>query len=351
MKFRTTNLFMGQMIRFNLLPIIFLLISSQIIGQTKLAQTGFGFLSVSTDAKASGMGEAVTTNNSIETSMYFNPAGLAEMTSKIYAGVSQMEWIADIKYFSASAAYSPFEGKYGVFGINFMNIDYGKFDFTRVANNEQGFEDITGMPKPYAYDVNLTYGIRLSEEFSVGGRIKYAYQNLGESEIPIHRQVIVDSILVPDTSIVKKKYSLDVLAFDFGTIYKTGFKSLTFGMSVTNFSRELKYERESFQLPLTFKFGISMNLMDFFPSLAESNSLILAIDAVHPRSYPEYLNIGGEYTFMQMIALRAGYITNHDDFGISFGFGIHKFGFNFDYSWLAHKVFNNIQRFSVGFSL
>ena len=158
-------------------------------------------------------------------------------------------------------------------------------------------------------------------------------------------------MLTTDTTYAIKDYSLNVIAFDFGTIYKTGLKSLAFGMSINNFSREIAYERESFQLPLTFRFGISMNIMDFIPSMSEYNSLVLSIDAVHPRSYTEFLNIGGEYIFMKTFALRAGYVTKQDDYGLTLGLGITKFGFAFDYSYTSHKVFNNIQRFSFSFSL
>ncbi len=328
----------------------FIFISSA-VSQVKLAQTGFGFLEVSTDARATGMGEAVTTIDGTATSMFYNPAGIAGMSSLVEAGFSQLKWIADIKYFSGSIAFAPFSGDYGVIGLHFVRVNYGDFNFTSIANNEQGFVDISGYPEPYAYALQFVYGKEISQEFSVGGRIKYANQNLGQSQVPVYTQVIRDSVLTTDTSYAVKDYSLDVLAFDFGTIYKTGFKSLAFGMSISNFSREIAYERENFQLPLTFRFGISMNLMDFVPSMSEYNSLVISIDAAHPRSYPEFLNIGGEYTFMKTFAIRAGYVTNQDDYGLTLGLGITKFGFAFDYSYTSHDVFNNIQRFSFSFSL
>ncbi|MCL5027905.1 MAG: PorV/PorQ family protein, partial [Bacteroidetes bacterium] len=205
--------------------------------------------------------------------------------------------------------------------------------------------------EPYALAVQLVYGKELSEEFSVGGRIKYANQNLGNSMVPVYNQVIKDSVLTTDTTYAVNNYSLNVLAFDFGTIYKTGLKSLAFGMSISNFSREIAYERESFQLPLTFRFGISMNIVDFIPGMAENNSFVVSIDAVHPRSYSEFLNIGGEYIFMKTFSLRAGYVTKQDDYGLTLGLGVSKFGFAFDYSYTPHKIFNNIQRFSLSFSL
>ncbi len=337
-----------------LLIIIFLLqifLIDSAYSQVKLAQTGFGFLDVSTDARATGMGEAVTTVGGTATSMFYNPAGLADMNSSVEAGVSQMTWIADIKYFSGSLAYAPLGGAYGVIGLEFIRVNYGEFKFTSVASNEQGFLDIGGYPEPYAYALQLVYGKQISDAFSVGGRVKYANQNLGSSQVPVYNQVIKDSILTTDTSYVVKDYSLSVAAFDFGTIYKTGLKSLAFGMSISNFSREIAYERENFQLPLTFRFGISMNVIDLIPSIADFNTLIISIDAVHPRSYTEFMNIGGEYIFMNTFALRAGYVTKQDDYGLTLGLGITKFGFAFDYSYTSHKVFNNIQRFSFSFSL
>ena len=46
-------------------------------------------------------------------------------------------------------------------------------------------------------------------------------------------------------------------------IYKTGFKSLNLGMSIRNFSEEIKYIEEGFQLPLTFRIGASIDALDF----------------------------------------------------------------------------------------
>jgi hypothetical protein len=319
--------------------------------QQKLAQSGFQFLSVGTDARATGMGEAFTTIMGSSAALTYNPAGIAGISSIDLIG-SQMKWIADITYVSGTAAFTPFDGSYGVIGVSFLSVDYGDFDFTRVAQNDQGFEDIVGVPQPAAYVVGLGYGKALSDRFSVGGQVKYAYQSLGKSVVPVYSKVLVDSATIrTDTALVERDYSLNVLAFDFGTIYKTGLKSLAFGMSITNFSRELKYERESFQLPLTFKIGISMDLIDLVPSFAELHSFYISVDAVHPRSYYEYLNIGGEYSFMNTIVLRAGYITRHTDYDLTAGVGVRKFGLAIDYSYVPQKVFNNIHRISVRFTL
>ena len=320
--------------------------------QDKLAQTGFEFLSVGTDARATGMGEAFTTMEGSSTALLYNPAGLAGMTTFMDLSTNQLKWIADIKYLSGTIAFAPYDGRYGVVGVSVMSIDYGTFHFTRVAQNADGFLDIDGWPKPSAYVVGLGYGKALSNQFSVGGQVKFASQSLGKSYVPVYRTTTDASGQTKrDTTLEERDYSLGTLAFDFGTIYKTGLKSLAFGVSISNFSREIKYERESFQLPLLFKIGISMDLMDLVPNLGEDHSFFVSVDAVHPRSYAEFLNIGGEYVFSKTVALRVGYITHHTDYGLTAGLGVRKFGVAVDYSYMPHKVFNDIQRFSVKFSL
>ncbi len=320
--------------------------------QQKLAQTGFMFLSVNTDARATGMGEAFTTVEGSATSLFYNPAGIAGMSSFLDVSINQMTWIADIRYLSGAVAIAPAEGQYGVIGLTFTTVNYGEFKFTRVAPNEQGFEDITDFPNPSAYVVGLGYGKTLTDRFAVGGSVKYAYQSLGKSIVPVYTQVIPDSgAPTIDTTNVVRDYNLSVLAFDFGTTFKTGLKSLVFGMSVSNFSREIRYERESFQLPLTFKIGISMDMMDLIPGATENHSLWVSVDAVHPRSFAEYLNIGGEYTFLKTLILRAGYITGHTDYDLTAGVGLRKFGFGLDYSYVPQKIFKDIHRVSLRFTM
>ena len=43
----------------------------------KLAQTGFQFLSVNSDARGGGMADAMTSSHNNSVSMFFNPAGLS----------------------------------------------------------------------------------------------------------------------------------------------------------------------------------------------------------------------------------------------------------------------------------
>ena len=87
------------------------------------------------------------------------------------------------------------------------------------------------------------YAKAFTDRFSVGGQIKYAKQDLGNSVASV----------VGEGEYTRVENSEGVVAFDFGMFYKTGFKSLNFAVSARNFAREISYAEESFQLPLTLR--------------------------------------------------------------------------------------------------
>jgi len=326
------------MISKHCLLLIILLLFSTTFAEEKLAQTGFQFLSVATDARAGALGDAMTSLELGSASLFFNPAGMARMDGRFELLANQNQWIADITYNSYAVSFNPSGGRYGVFGLSFVSVDYGDVEGTMVWANEQGYID-TEIMNPSAFSAGLGYAKSLTDKFSVGGQIKYAGQQLGKSM----------TTLGDDSLIVKKNLAF-ATAVDFGTLYRTGFKSLVFGMTVRNFSNEIKFEKEAFQLPLTFRLGLSMDLMDFLPAFS-GHSMLLSVDASHPRSYPEQLMVGLQYGFQEMLFLRLGYEGNHDENDISFGFGISRFGLSFDYAYTPYGVFDNVQRMTLRFAL
>lgn len=326
--------------------LINLTFTSFIFGQQqKLAQTGMKFLSLSLDARASGFGSAITADEAGVSSIFYNPAGIARLDNLASISLGRVMYIADINYNYAGIALAPFNGDYGVIGISFMNVDYGNLQGTVRANNDQGFVDV-GNFSPSAYALGIGYSKALSEKFAVGGDVRIVHQDLGTSVVNTDA----------NGGYISEDNKTNVLAFDFGIIYKTGFKSLDFGMDVRNFSREVQYKTESFQLPLEFKIGIAMNVFDLLDNVdKDMHSLLICVDASHPRDYPEQISFGGEYTFMKLISLRVGYVAPTDVEGIDAGIGIkHSFSgynFSFDYSFTQNKVFSSEHRFTLGFAL
>lgn len=322
----------------------------------KLAQTGFQFLSVVSDARAAALGEAMTSLRTGSSALFFNPASLSDMDGILDITASTNQWIADIRHVTFSAAFNPAHGDFGCFALSVQSVDYGELLGTRVSvANPLGYED-TGVFSLKALALGIGYAKQLTDRFSAGGHVRWVHQDLGQSTIATNiREVYpgTDSAYrVADASVVDNK--LSPLVFDFGTRFKTGLGSLVFGMSVRNFSTDVSYASEGFQAPLMFTLGISMDLMDLSDLIGErptGQQLYCSIDASHHRDHPEQVKVGLEYGFMNLLSLRAGYASsNNDETGFSYGIGVSQFGFSFDYAYTRYGIFGTVHRMTARFS-
>ncbi len=312
----------------------------------KLAQTGFKFMNVSADPRAVAMGEAVTSVTGNSMAQFYNPAGMARMTSFTHVAFSTTQWIADINHQHASLSFAPFNGDYGVLGFSLHTVDYGLIEGTVLDPSQpDGYSEL-GDVSPTAFSVGAGYARALSDRFSVGGNINFVHQDLGKT--PLTTAGITDASKRPSNTV-------EVLSFDFGMLYNTGYKSLNFAMSVRNFSKEVKFQREGFQLPLIFRIGISMNAMEFITDDKGADQLLLSVDATHPRDYPEQINIGAEYTLLNLVAVRTGYMFNNDENGFTAGVGIRHtvegISAGIDYAYAPFGIFGNVNRLSIQLSL
>jgi hypothetical protein len=308
----------------------------------KRAQTGMKFLAFSVDARAAALANAATVDmSSGAVGLFYNPAtvGWQDKTFSVAAGRTQ--WIADINYNAFAVSYQPGKGEYGVFGVSFMNVDAGEIIGTALDASERGFR-FTNSYTPTAWVLGIGYSKKLSDKFSFGAQAKYVSENLATA------------LISTTNGDEYKKYEESTFAADFGIIYRTGFKSLALGMAARNFAPEVKYEEENFELPLTFRIGVSMDLLDFTTRDPDRHSLMLRVDTERPRDFSEQVKVGAEYVFMNLFSLRAGYVTPTDEEGISLGGGLHKnfdtFGFMLDYSYTSFGVFDNVNRFTAKFS-
>jgi hypothetical protein len=302
--------------------------------QNKVGQTGLQFLKVDPNARAAGMGGAVNQASYDASAMFYNPAGMSKNEKEFDFLANQTQWIADIDYTSLALAKT-FEDV-GTFGVSAIITDYGDILGTRVSSTDpRGYTEI-GNLNVNAYTIGVAYARNISEQFSIGGQVKYVYQELGHS-------------LLSDNTI--KNNSVDGYGFDFGTIFYPGWHSFRFGVSARNFGQELTYEQESFELPLTFTIGVAMDVMDFVDT--ESQNLLLTVDAVHPRDFGERIHFGLEYTFLSMFALRGGYKVNYDveDYALGVGFfkDFGEFLVKVDYAYSNMKFFDGINRLTIGF--
>ncbi|OGB63743.1 MAG: hypothetical protein A2Y94_06305 [Caldithrix sp. RBG_13_44_9] len=303
----------------------------------KIAQTGMKWLSIPIGARGAALGGAYTAMSDDITSIFWNPAGIA-YTEGGHVFLNQTKWIADINVNVGALTYQ--YKNWGVIGLSYAAADWGTLHGTQLANNAQGFEE-TGDFSPTNWALGFSYARKISDAFALGGNVKYLYEKLGAGNIG-------NFGTDPDEFTAK----MNLFAFDVGTYYYTGFKDLRFAMSFQNFSAEKKYRTEQFPLPLTFKFGVAMDMFQFINEESNHHAMF-AIDAIHPRDYSERLHFGLEYSFRNMVFLRGGYKTNYDEEDLSLGAGLHYglggLAFTLDYGYVMFKNFDAVQMFSFDF--
>ncbi len=264
---------------------------------------------------------------------------MANINSKFSATVGAVQWITDINHNSAAFIYRPSDGKFGVFGMNVISVDYGDIQSTVFDGNEsKGYRD-NGFINPVAMVFGFSYANAITDQFSVGANFRYAKQDLGA----------VVTGFDGSGGFTSNSYSASTGVLDFGILYKTGFESLNFAMAIRNFSPEVTYDEESSELPLTFKIGISMDIFDLTD--LEDHSLLISIDANSPRDFDEQLLFGLEYSFINRFIVRGGYGFPKEEEKLAFGFGIKQpFGgidLSVDYSYTQFGVFGEVNRISV----
>ena len=83
----------------------------------KIAQTGFQFLSVRSDARANGMAGALNAVECGSAAIYYNPATLGFMNGTMDVTASYNNWIAGIKHNSFTGAFNIAGGRYGAVAV------------------------------------------------------------------------------------------------------------------------------------------------------------------------------------------------------------------------------------------
>ena len=324
---------MKKLHTFNLIPVLvltllcsFTIAQDDDLGTDKLAQTGMKFLSFSPDARAAALGDAVTAKTGGASSLFYNPAGMARIEG-MNLSAGQANWIAGITYNAVSVAYA---SDAGVFGISVMNVDYGEIQGTIRSSNTAGYAD-TELFTPTANVVGLGYAIAPTDRFSVGGQVKFVNEKLGNAYLDTDGSVEgIESL------------DMDAVAYDFGLMYQMDWKNLMIAMSARNFSESLKYAEEAFELPLTFRMGVAVDVIE---------NLSLSFVNERPRDYFSTTRVGFEYSLMGMLAVRAGYVTPTDEAGINLGVGFQLAGFNVDVAYTDFGVFDPVTRVGVQFTL
>ena len=315
---------------------------------TKSGTTVAQFLKIGVDARSTAMGNAGVGLTSNLSSMFWNPAGLATLKG-VGVQFGNHDWLAKMKHQYIFTGIS-LPGA-GVLGFGVISLSSPE-DLVRTVVKPEG----TG-EKFSTNDlaVNLSYAQSLTDKFSLGGSIKYIQQNIWHA-------------------------TAHTFAADIGALFTTPFNGIRLGASISNYGGKMKLEgrdqkisvdpdpvnqgnvefinanleTESFPIPLYFRVGLSGELIN-----SSNLKLTYGIDALHPNDNSEYLNLGMEAVFSDLVSVRAGYPSLFKEESIegpTFGAGLNyriwqtATMIKIDYSVADYGPLGAVKRLSIGFN-
>jgi len=338
-----------------LITALFLTICIGRLSAQQVGTSSLQFLKIMPTARATAMGDAFVSLASGADATFWNPAGLTKSENQDITSTLTM-WLFDTK--QISLAYGLPLGDLGTLGFQLQYFDYGTMQETRVdaidlvvpAHGDPFFNPgLTGGTfTPYSYLLGLSYARAFTDKFSAGITVKYAMESLWADQAI----TLVNAETGERTSY--KTYA-DVVLFDFGMLYNTGFRSVQIGVSAQNFGPQVTFASVAHPAPLAFRLGVSANLLgqDALLFLDETNRLTMAYELFQPNDYQQQMHIGAEYALSDFLFLRAGYKYDYDSEGLTFGGGIQStlsgWPVKVDYSYgKMNEFLNNVHRISLG---
>ncbi|MDP7036992.1 MAG: PorV/PorQ family protein, partial [Candidatus Marinimicrobia bacterium] len=310
--------------------------------------TAAQFLKIGIGARGTAMGGAFAAIDGDISSMYWNAAGIASM-NRLETMFVDGDWLAGVRlqYLGFSIPIH----RIGVLGLSVTNLSVPE-DKVRTISEPEGTGEYWGARDLAA---NLSFARKLSDKFSIGGNIKYIQQTIWHA-------------------------SASTYAADLGALFETPFNGIRLGASINNYGGKMKLEgrdqkisvdpdplnqgnvefinanleTDQFPIPLIFRVGLSGELIN-----KQNLRLSYAIDALHPNDNSEYVNLGMETVFNNLVSIRAGYPSLYKEesiegptFGAGLNYRIWRTAtiLKVDYSFADFGPLGDVKRISIGFN-
>jgi len=240
--------------------------------------SGSQFLGIGMGARAMGMGGASVSVVDDGSSLYWNPAGLAGMSSRS-ASISHVSWLDDASY-----QYATFATPLGSSFIG-LALEQGGIDWDNTGDGAFEASDFSGA---------FAYARTLRPNLDVGAGLKFISSSLGEE-------------------------SGSAFALDLGMTYRLN-DAATLGASVRNLGSAMTFLDESDPLPAALAAGGSYRF----------KNVLLALDVEKVNDLQAATRLGVEYKPVQYVALRAGAVLEGESALSPMTGGV---GFNWDDRW------------------
>ncbi|QQS34700.1 MAG: PorV/PorQ family protein [Ignavibacteriales bacterium] len=257
-------------------------------------KSGLSFLKFGFGARNIAMGDAGASVSNDVTSLFYNPARLANQTGNEILFMHN-EWIQDVRS-EVLGVRSDIAGIPLAIGLNVSTV------------NDIEVRQIPGEPlskfNANFFFASLSTGFNILDELSFGVTAKYIYEG-----------IFVDEA--------------NGYAVDFGLNYKTVYDGLSVAGVVKNIGSMNDLRSEATKLPVeirlgpAYTFSMEQNKLDFVTAVEFQK--YTATDDIH-------LNAGVEIVYDKTISLRGGYLSGYESKSFGGGVGLNWGSLSFDYA-------------------
>jgi len=301
------------------------------LGGQRVGTSAAQFLKIGVGSRSAALGQAYVALANDAEALYWNPAGISQFDKNevIFANT---QWFVDTQLEFAGIVYHLSQANSIGFSVTYLHTEEMK---------ETTVLQPFGTGRYFNYSdalLSLTFARNMTERFSFGLSVKYMNETLAE-------------------------LTMQSFLFDLGTYYKTGWKSVRFGVAVSNFGRDMapsgsfRYENleneivevnsfQEFSPPTVFRIGVASELFE-----NDQHKFISAVQLNHPNDNDENVNLGLEYWWKDVFSLRGGYVSGREEENFSLGFGVHLplsvVDFRFDYAFSNFGRLGYVNRFTA----
>ena len=326
---------------------IALFLAADIQAQSKVGTTAAPFLTIGTGSRASALGHAYTASASGADALFWNVSGIAIEHEGKKGGVffSNYQMFADIDYNAVGVAI-PISKK-GVIGLSGAVVSYGTMEVTTETQPNGNGELFDASDMVFG----LSYAQPLTDNFFIGGKAKYISQRIWDMKASA---VAVDIGLTLITDYLNG-LTLAASIQNFGGQLQMGGINLrdTYDPNPENAGNNdrvfVNRETQSWNLPLSFKFGIKVPVVktDYytFRLMGESH-----------QTNDQKLNgdFGAEFVYSTNSTnfyLRGGYkdlflgneVDSHVGYGAGFDMALSDIRIGFDFAIAQQNYLSNVR--------
>ncbi|NOX36448.1 MAG: PorV/PorQ family protein [Calditrichaeota bacterium] len=274
------------------------LMVGMVLAQTPAPTAGTAsnlFLRSSISARVSGLGDAFTGGPFGEDALYYNPAGLA-ILNKFVIGFNHTRWFEDIRFDNLTLAFQLHQRLAMAVGVSYMSMPE--------IQGKDVFGQPTEMLSVSSGVAHLGMAFQFHPAVYGGVTVKYFRDQLAQ-------------------------FTATGIAVDVGYFMYTLIEGLSLGVTVQNIGGSVQYFREKQPIPLTVRAGLAYR---FYPSRFQ-----ISLDAVKSIDTDVHLNLGVEYVFQNLFALRLGNQFRRDEvLRPSLGVGLQVMGnYMINYTYAA----------------